>query len=265
MRKPWSRPLSESFAEQWDRIPHANEFQAHKLLVVGGNYNFIPEWLLQSPISIKHVGTIKDIEDILDNFTPDAVLIYVKATDGHTKHVIRDFSKHFNIPQLTMSRGWSDLILDARQKGVNWLVEIYPYKIVPLDYHERRKRTQSKKLKRKKDPSLQLQRFRSIRGERLASKGITTDLLKWGSTRYLDSVADKCVLCGKDIRYRYQLVFSIPGRDAIKFFPVGSICIEDWANSIPEAVTREKAKNKVRKELQKEPQNYTQSYLFDLD
>ena len=264
MRKSWSRPLSESFAEQWNNIPQANEFQANRLLVVGGNYDFIPAWLLQAPISIKHTRLVENIEDIA-TFAPDAILLYVKATDGHTKHTVFDYSKHFDIPRLIMSRGWSDLILDAQQRGVNWLVAAYPHKIIPLDYHERRKRARAQKTKRKKEPSQQLQKFRSIRAEKLEEQGINKDLLKWGWTRYVDEQQDECVLCGNTIKYRYQLNFSLPSKDSIRFFPVGSVCIKDWANSIPEPVTREKAKEQVKDELNKEPQNYTQNYLFDMD
>ncbi len=266
---PWSRPISAGVAGNWEEPPIPQQIPGHNLLVVGGEYTFIPDWLLAASFNIKHFHSSgKNFYDALGGFKPDAILLFVKATTGHTKHQVLDYGKQHNIPVLIMSQGWGELMIDAKRKGAAWLAEAYPRAIwVPKEYHDRQAKKRAKKIKRKTEPSPQLRKYKKKRQQAFEQQGIHAEHQRFALTRYLDQHPDQCSLCNKSIKYRYSIDFILPGeRDIVSFFPVGSICIREWLNDLPPSphkqLLMQQAENTIQR-AEQSPEKWEQQQLFD--
>ena len=123
---PWSRPISALAAgNDWFDPPPPDIIKSPKLLVVGGDPSFIPDWIIHSGVATKHFRqSEKSFYEALGDFEPDAILIFVKATTGHTKHQASDYGRKHKIPVLILSMGWGELMLSAKAQKVNWLVDL---------------------------------------------------------------------------------------------------------------------------------------------
>lgn len=244
--KSWSRPLSMATARStFQPPPPPEKIPGPKLLLVGGTYTFIPDWISKN-LTFKHFQySGKSFYETLGDFEPDAIILFVKSTDGHTKHQTFDYGHNHNIPVLVMYKGWSHLIEDAKYKGVMWLVAHYPYKTYITD--EDREKRRSKKPKKKTAKKLA---YDEKRRKVFAEAGIKDSDARFAKTRYIQSGASHCVLCGMGIKYQFGIDFTIPGEEnIISFFPVGSTCIRSWLSSLPDAKYLSKFKKQTKIEL----------------
>ena len=237
----WSRPLSEQVARStYIDPPNPRNFTGKKVLLVGGNPDFVPAWIIKN-FDFKHFTRSRDsFYSSLGDFWPDVIILFVKATDGHTKHQTFDFGKNNDVPILVMYKGWSHCIEDARERGLHWLANKYPHKTyVPEE--DRRKRRERKTRK----PPTNQRRQRAFE-----AAGITKDFIPYGRTHYIKPGDDKCVLCGTRIKYLYGLDFNLPWQaDTVSFFPVGSTCIRYWVSSLPKTPEFDKVRDETQREL----------------
>jgi hypothetical protein len=186
--------------------------------------------------SIKHFQySQKSFYDALGDFEPTVIVLFVKSTNGHTKHQTYDYGRIHNVPVLTLYKGWSHLIRDAKEKGLNWIADAYPQELfIPPEDIESREKRKTKKLKRKVAPSPQLIAFNELRKEAFAKAGITDKDARFATMRYVQPKASRCILCNTKIKYQFGIDFTLPGEENItSFYPVGSTCIRSWVGSLP--------------------------------
>lgn len=82
-----------------------------------------------------------------------------------------------------------------------------------------------------------------------AKRQIADSDVRHATAHFVDKVPygqDNCTLCGARLAKRYRLYFRKPPKEeqtyhrinAVDFFPVGSICITNWAESLPPSEDR---------------------------
>lgn len=228
--------------------PLPEKIPGPKLLLVGGNPSFIPSWVSQNLSFKQFQYSGKSFYDSLGSFEPDAIILFVKATDGHTKHQTFDYGKQHNVPVLVMYKSWSHLIEDAKEKGVMWLVTHYPYDTY-ISEEDRNKR-RARKTKKSKTPRKKA--FDEKRRQTFASAGIRDTDARFAKARYVRPGSSFCELCGTKIKYQYGIDFMLPGEESVvSFFPVGSTCIRSWLSSLPDASYIERVKDQMESEITK--------------
>ena len=246
----WSRPLSAGVAraamgedyypaeppEAPVALPPAPVYAPNQqILLVGGDATYVPNWLQEFEImQITEVGA--DLERQLGEFRPDLILIFVKADkpfrpSKHTIYKVHNYAKGDNIeqrqvPYITVHKGWSHVLQRAAELGLDWLREVYPWQtyIPEEELQEKAPREMTK--------------GRSIvnirRAAQFEAHGITFEDIEYAKTRYVTTDPSHCVLCGTKIKYQFRLMFDRPEKaEPTIFFPVGSVCIVDWVEAMP--------------------------------
>jgi hypothetical protein len=128
---------------QFQLPPSSREIRGPKLLLVGGKPSFVPSWISEN-LTFKHFQYSK--ENVLGNFEPDAIILFVKATDDLTRRQTFHYGYSHEVPVLVLRKGWSHLIEDAKEQGLDWLAVHYPYEIF-IPTKDRKKSAKRRKTK----------------------------------------------------------------------------------------------------------------------
>lgn len=232
----WSRPLSAAVARAWmgekeDTRP------SKKILIIGGNSSYIPTWMRRFSI-MQLTQVASDLQQQLQSFHPDLILVFVRAEEPfrptkHTHYRVQNYAKGGNyerriVPRITVNRGWSHVMQRAEELGLDWFRDAYPYRIYIPEEDLRPK------------PPREQTRARSMvnvrRAMQFESQGITAKDINYAKTSYILDEPGHCSLCGTAIRYQFRLMFDRPDEpQPIIFFPVGSVCIKDWVEALPDS------------------------------
>jgi len=103
----------------------------------------------------------------------------------------------------------------------------------------RRKKRKKRAVKRR-TPTIS--RYEQKRMAKFAKYNLDERDIKYARVQFQDKVpygTDQCTLCGARLSERYHLYFSRPEkRDmhrimAVDFFPVGNVCMTNWAEALP--------------------------------
>jgi len=253
----WSRPLSAAFVR--GHIGREEEAmrsaETKHLLLIGGDSSDIPDWISANFYTkqVKISGT--SIRDLIEGFVADAMIVLPKLTDKNTTYQAYDYAKERNIPILVMHYSWPLLITEARNKGLGWLAEAYPFRVyIPEEVLKRKAEIrEEKRLKRERPSTPRALMIEEKRKRRFLQAGIIADYGIHGRPTYIRrDPGSKCCLCDTAISYLFRLHFDIPGQELITtFFPVGSTCIRIWLKSLPDNEDKERIIKQVTAELEK--------------
>jgi len=224
-------------------------------LIIGGDPSDIPDWVSANFYTkqVKISGT--NIADYIGDFKAAVMIVMPKLTDKNTTYQAYDYAKERGIPILVMHYSWSLLITDARDRGLDWLAEAYPFKVyIPEEVLKRKAEIRTeKRLKRMGPATPRALMIQEKRKRRFAQAGIITEHAKHGRPKYIRrDPGSKCALCDTTISYLFRLHFDIPGQEQLSsFFPVGSTCIQIWLNSLPDSKEKDRIIKEVVPELEK--------------
>ena len=238
----WARPLSAKLAreyldEPFEEFIYESDPEIHSILVIGGDRTYIPDWMdIFDVMQIAQIGV--DLDQQLGDFEPDLVLFFVKADQPYrpTKHTVykaKNYCRGDNrygitIPYITIHKGWGHVMQRASELGLDWFVDAYPHPIYvpPEDLQPRKKRPMTKGRLT----------YALKRAERLREAGITAKDIVYAHSRYVLEDPSQCVLCDTKIKYQFRLLFDLPGQhEPVNFYPVGSTCIIDWVEALPDS------------------------------
>jgi len=225
------------------------------VLLIGGDSSDIPEWISEN-FKVKQVKISgNNIYDLIGNFTADVMIVLPKLTDKNTTYQAYDYAGEKSLPVLVMHYSWALLITDARDKGVDWLAEAYPFKVyIPEEVLKRK--AEIKEEKRRKRTGSKTPRTLMLeekRKRRFAEVGIGQEHKIYGRPKYIRrDPGSKCCLCDTTISYLFRLHFDVPGHEQMtQFFPVGSTCIHIWLDSLPDSEEKERIVQQVIPELER--------------
>ena len=252
----WSRPLSASLASSFigERFSETIQPPKRKILVIGGDRGYIPDWMSDN-FEVRQLSHIPlDLEDELHGFVPDLILAFVRAerpnrptkdTINRAKNYARgDNSRHQKVPYITINKGWSHVMYKALSMGLNWLRNAYPHNIwvPPQDLLPKppRPETAARDAHNRK------------RAIRFQEKGVTPKHIQYAQIKYVNEQKTHCVLCDRDIEYQFRLLFDVPGQpEPIIFYPIGSTCITDWMDALPETPAKQAVQKQLELEFEK--------------
>lgn len=251
-RNPWSRPLSARTARSWlgeeYYPPVPKPKPAHNILIIGGDDTYIPDWMRQFRTAQIHQIDV-DLKQQLGDFKPDLILMFVKADKPfrptrHTIYKAKTYSNETGIPYITVHKGWSHVMMRANELGLDWFSQAYPHPLyVPeedLKPKPKRKMTKAKLAHDKK------------RAERFHARGITSKDVNYARARYVLEEPSECTLCDTKIKYQFRLMFDRPGEhEPINFYPVGSVCITDWMDALPDSEGKLALYAQLKEEMEK--------------
>jgi hypothetical protein len=223
------------------------------ILIVGGDEGYIPNWLDQFGI-MQIDRVIIDLEQQLGAFRPDLILMFVKAEKPHrpTKHTIYKIKAYANgnnsenrkVPYITIHKGWSHAVQRATELGVDWFVDAYPWQ--PYVPEEDLAPKPKKRLTKAKLA------HHAKRAARFYERGITGKDIIYAQARYITEEPSKCSLCDTKLKYQFRLLFDRPSEpEPVIFFPVGSVCITDWMDAIPDSKGKLAFCARLKKEMEK--------------
>lgn len=251
----WSRPLSAAVARAWmgEKEDHRPSKPSKKILIIGGNSSYIPTWMRRFSI-MQLTQVASDLQQQLQSFRPDLILVFVRAEEPfrptkHTQYRVQNYAKGGNyerriVPRITVNRGWSHVMQRAEELGLDWFRDAYPYRIYIPEEDLRPK------------PPREQTRARSMvnvrRAMQFESQGITSKDINYAKTSYILDEPGHCSLCGTAIRYQFRLMFDRPDEpQPIIFFPVGSVCIKDWVEALPDSPKKSALLRELDAELEK--------------
>lgn len=220
------------------------------ILLIGGDSSFVPDWMDQN-FDIKQIEKIRDdLERELQGFIPDLIIIFVKVTSKDTKYKMLNFSKSHDVPYISLHKGWSHLMLRATELGLDWFRSAYPHKIyIP---EKDLAKLSPREIKAAKPVTKASIEHNLKRAQRFSEAGITHEHVDYAQVKYIKDESSECVLCDTEIVYQFRLLFDIPGRpQPIIFFPVGSTCITDWMNALPDSLNKAKIMIQAHEEIAK--------------
>jgi hypothetical protein len=132
----------------------------------------------------------------------------------------------------------------AEELGLDWFRDAYPHRIfIPEEeLQPRAPRAET--------------RARSIvnikRAAQFEAQGITAGDINYARTSYVLENPSHCTLCGTAIRYQFRLMFDRPNEpQPTIFFPVGSVCIMDWVEALPDSPRKITLLRELKEELEK--------------
>jgi len=260
----FSRPFSAGLARAWmgeEIYPEPVTPPSPKIiLIVGGDRSYVPDWMeskeeagLWRVIQIHQVDN--DLEQQLGAIYPDLILTFVKAEkpfrpSKHTFYKVREYAKGSNsrgitIPRITVNKGFSHVIQRATELGVDWFVDAYPDKtyIPPEDLEPKAP---------KKPMTAAKLAHHEKRAKRFHEKGVTEADIMYAQAKYIRDESSKCSLCDTKLKYQFRLLFDRPSSpDPIIFHPVGSVCITDWMDSLPDSKGKLAFGVKLKAEMEK--------------